>query len=387
MKYFPLVWAMLWRSKARTWLTFLTILVAFVLFALLRTLESGFFQGVRIAGDNRLIVTYRQGLTNVLPYAQRVEIEKVPGVVSVQGVMPFGGSYQDPKNSIPGIAVDMDDRVAADPRIAIAPEALAAWRQTRAGVLVGRDLAEQYGWKVGDRVPLTIEMHRRDGTQLWDFEVVGRWEYDKKVVGQHLPATMLIARYDFWNEAVQYQNYVLWYTVTIADPARAMEVGRAIDALFLNSQHATKTQLESEFQASFLRQIGDIGAVLAAILVAVFFTLVLVAGNTMMESFRERVPELGVLKTLGFGHRLVAGLLTTEALLLCLAAGGAGLGVSAFAVGLLKGLSLQGLPMPGLEVATVVDGLMLALGLGLLAAAIPAWKSTRLSVVEALAVA
>lgn len=387
MKYLPLVWAMLWRSKARTWLTFLTIVVAFVLFALLRTLESGFFQGVRIAGDNRLVVTYRQGLTNVLPYAQRAEIEKVPGVVSVQAVMPFGGTYQDPKNQIPGVAVDMDERIVADARIAIAPEALAAWRRTRAGVLVGRDLAEQYGWKVGDRIPLTIETHRRDGTQLWDFEVVGHWEYDEKVVGQRISANMLIARYDFWNEAVQYQNYVLWYTVTIADPARAMAVGRAIDALFLNSRHATKSQMESEFQAGFLRQIGNIGAVLAAILVAVFFTLTLVAGNTMMEAFRERVPELGVLKTLGFGNRLVAGLLTAEALVLCLAAGGAGLGLSAFAVRILEGVSLQGLPMPGLETATVVDGLMLALGLGLLAAVIPAWRSMRLSVVDALAVA
>lgn len=378
---------MLWRSKARTWLTFLTIVVAFVLFALLRTLESGFFQGVRIAGDNRLIVTYRQGLTNVLPYAQRAQIEQVPGVVSVQGVMPFGGIYQDPKNQIPGVAVDMDERIVADPRIAIAAEDLAAWRQTRAGVLVGQDLAQQYGWKRGDRIPLTIETHRRDGTQLWDFEVVGFWGYDEKVVGQSITANMLIARYDFWNEAVQYQNYVLWYTVTIADPAQAMAVGRAIDALFLNSQHATKTQLESEFQASFLRQIGDVGAVLTAILAAVFFTLALVAGNTMMESFRERVPELGVLKTLGFGNRLVAVLLGAEALLLCLAAGGAGLGLSVFAVEILKGVSLQGLPMPGLEAATVIDGFILALGLGLLAAVIPAWKSTRLSVVEALGAA
>jgi len=373
---------MLWRSKARTWLTFLSIVVAFLLFALLRTLESGFFQGVRTAGDDRLIVTYKQGLTNILPLAHLSQIEKVEGVIAVTPVFPFGGTYQDAKQPVPGAAVDPFRITSIDPRVLMPPEQLKAFQTVRTGAIVGRQLADKYGWKIGDHIPLTIGQHRKDGTQHWEFDIVGIFEFDPDVLAE-AEANYMVIRYDFWNESVAYPNLVLWYTVRIHDPRQALAVGKAIDGLFRNSQFETKTQLEREFQASFMRQIGDVGAVLAAILVAVFFTLILVASNTMMQAFRERVPELGVLKTLGFSDRRLAALVTAEALLLCLAAGITGLAFSALALRPLKNM-VQGIALPGLERTTVIIGAGLAIALALLAALIPAWKSARLTVIEAL---
>jgi putative ABC transport system permease protein len=385
MKFLPLVWAMLWRSKTRTWLTFLSIAVAFLLFALLKTVESGFFQGVRLAGDDRLIVTYRQGLTQVLPLAYLSRIETVKGVRAVTPIFPFGAIYQDPKQQVQGAALDPMRVTEVNPAIALPPEQLKAFQTVRTGAIVGRALAEKYGWKTGDRVPLTLPVHRKDGTQHWEFEIVGIFENDARQLGREVPAEFMLVNYAYWNEAVQFPNFVPWYTVRVHDPARAAEVGRAIDRLFANSQFETKTQRERDFQAAFLRQIGDIGAVFAAILAAVFFTLILVAGNAMMQAFRERIPELGVLKTLGFSNGQLAVIVTAEAMVLCLAAGAAGLSLAALAAGGLKQIAVQGLPMPGLEAATVTAGAALAAALGVLAALIPAWKSARLTVTDALA--
>lgn len=385
MRFMPLVWAMLWRSRARTWLTFLSIAIAFVLFALLRTVESGFFQGVRLAGDDRLMVTYRQGLTQVLPYAYLSQIETVDGVRTVTPVFPFGGTYQDAKQQVQGAAVDPMRIAGINPTITLPPEQLKAFQTVRAGALVGRELAQRYGWKLGDRIPLILPVHRKDGTQHWEFEVVGIFQYDEKQIGYEVPANFMLVRYDYWNESVQFANHVPWYTVRVDDPRRAVEVGRAIDRLFANSRFETRTQLERDFQAAFLRQIGDVGAIFAAILAAVFFTLILVSGNAMMQAFRERIPELGVLKTLGFGNARLAALIVGEALLLCVAAGLVGLGIAVLAAEALLQVQVQGLQIPGVGTDTVLAGVWLAAGLGLLAALIPAWKSARLNVTDALA--
>lgn len=385
MKFFPLVWAMLWRSKARTWLTFLSIVVAFVLFALLHTLERGFFQGVRLAGDDRLIVTHHQGVNSgILPVSYLSRIETVVGVREVQLLYFLGGHYQDPKNQVQVIAIDGSKPRDVDTRAVVPPEQFQTFLNTRNGAIAGRELAARHGWKIGDRIPIISPQRRKDGASHWEFELVGILHYDEELAGAKVPANFLLARYDFVNEAIAYPNWVMWYIARLHDPKQATQVGLAIDRLFANSSHETKTQLESEFQMSFLRQIGDIGTVFKAILVAVFFTLVLVAVNAMMQAFRERIPELGVLKTLGFTNAQLAVLVTAEAMLLCLTAGMAGLALAALALPYVQ-FSLQGGPPPELELVTVLLGVTLAAALGLLAALLPAFKSARLGVTDALA--
>lgn len=384
MKFLPLIWSTLWRSRMRTLLTFLSIAVAFVLFALLRTLESGFLQGVRVAGDDRLIVTFKAGLTNVLPYAYRSQIERVAGVVGVTPVFPFGATWQDPKQQIPGGAVD--PFVEVDTSMRMLPEQFAAWRAVRTGLVIGDEVAARTGWKIGDHVALTLPVHRKDGSRTWEFDVVGVFDFDRSKLGADRPANMILARYDYWNESVQYPDLVPWFLVRIADPGQAEAVGRAIDTQFRNAPKETRTRPEKEFARSFVRQLGDVGAIVAAILAAVFFTLALVAGNTMMQAFRERIPEFGVLKTIGFTGGRIAALVAAESVVLCLAAGLGGLAVASQAVRILDGVQFQGGGMPGLEPGTVVEGAGVALVLGLAAALVPAWRAARLSVVDALAV-
>lgn len=386
MKFFPLVWAMLWRSKARTWLTFLSIVVAFLLFGLLQSVTTAFEAGVRLAADNRLMVSYRSGFNKLLPLAHRSRIERIEGVELVDTNMWLGGFYQDPKNQIAAITVDpelcgrMDTR-----RVIIAPEHCQAFKATRIGALAGADLARKNGWKIGDRIPLTAQQ-RKDGTRLWEFELVGLYELNAKELGQHVPAMNFFVRHDYYDESSAFPGHILFYAVQIKDPKQASAISRAIDREFANSEFETRTQTEAEFQRGFVKQFGDVGLIMSAILGAVFFTLLLVAGNTMMQAFRERVPELAVLKTIGFTDRRVAALIVVESLLLVGFAAAVGMLIAGVVIPAIRESMAQFLAGLSLEDVTVAMAAALALAIGTAAAAVPAWRSARLSVIEALAV-
>lgn len=385
MKFFPLVWAMLWRSKARTWLTFLSIVVAFLLFGLLQSIGGAFEAGIRLSADDQLFVLYRQGFTKLLPYAYRSRIAKIDGVELVDAVMFMGGWYQDPKNQMQVLAVDPELFGKIDPRVVIEPDQLAQFRSVRIGAVAGRDLAAKYGWKVGDRIPLKSSP-KKDGTQDWEFQLVGLYELDEKAMGQHVVADNLFVRYDYTNEVTPWPDHVVMFMVKVADPKRAGAIGQAIDREFRNSELETRTQTPAEFQRGLLKQFGDIGVIMRSILGAVFFTLVLVAGNTMMQAFRERVPELAVLKTLGFTDRRVAALIVVESLLLCGSAAVVGVALSGAIVPRIRDAVGQFLAAMTLEHVTMALAAALALGLGAAAALVPAWRSARLSVIDALAV-
>ena len=383
MKFFPLIWAMLWRSKARTWLTFLSIVVAFLLFGLLQSVSGAFKAGVRLAADDLLLVTYRQGLTKLLPLAYGSRIETVDGVQYVDPEMYLGGYYQDPKNQLQTIAVDPALFGKLDSRVLVADDQLKAFRDLRMGAIAGKDLAQKYGWKLGDSLPLKSSP-KKDGSPDWEFRLVGVYELDDKRLGQHVPATGLFVRFDYYEELSPYPGHVLWYALKIKDPRQAGAIGKAIDREFQNSEFETRTQTQAEFQRGFIKQFGDVGLIMSAILGAVFFTLLLVAGNTMMEAFRERAPELAVLKTMGFTDRHVAGLIVAESLLLCFFAAAVGVGCAALVIPPIRSALAQFLAGLSLENATLAGSAALAIALGLLAALIPAWLSARMSVIEAL---
>ena len=386
MKFLPLVWAMLWRRPTRTAMTFGSIAVAFMLFGMLQAFNNVFHLDARLAGADNLLTTDRYGrLDRGLPYAFRSQIEAVDGVRVVIPFVVFPMQYADFRANT-GIAIATDPQtIFSDPRFVTTPGHLKAFQETRTGLIAGRQMASTLGWKVGDHVPVRSSwVPRRDGTDVWEFDVVGLFDFNEELLGE-VTALRSFVRYDYVNEARLHQDVVDIYIVKMTDPARAPTLSREIDTLFQNSPHPTRTQTEAEQQRARLAQIGDIGLIVTSILSAVFFTLVVVAGNTMMRAFQERIAELAVLKTLGFSDARVAALVATEALTLCVSAGVAGLALAWLALKPLARLVAAFLPFLRLEPSIVATGVAFALALGVLAAAIPAWQSARLSVTAALA--
>lgn len=386
MKLIPLVWAMLWRRKTRTALTFASIAVAFMLFGLLQAFQTLFGSAERFAAADVLLTGHRFGFIQTLPYAYRSRIEEVDGVVSATPAVVFPFVYRDAaQGTQPSLAVD-PMTVFEDPRFLTSAEHLKAFQETRTGMIAGRELAQKHGWKVGDRIPLKSPwVRRKDGLDFWEFDLVGLFEFNAELLGDGVSAMRAFVRYDYVDEARTKPGQVNLYFVRLADPARAASVSRAIDERFQNSSHPTKTQSEAEQQRSQLAQIGDIGLIIGAILAAVFFTLVVVAGNTMMRAFRERIPDLAVLKTLGFTDGTVATLVALESLLLCLTAGLTGLLAAWLVLKPIAKAAATFLPLLRLEPETLAAGVALAAALGATSAAIPAWQSARLTVTAGLA--
>jgi len=380
MKYFPLIWATLWRKKARTILTLLSIIIAFFLFGMLQGVNSAINHSVELANVDRLISINRVSLTEPLPMSYLSQIQSVPGVEAVAYSSWFGSYYQDPKQFVFGTPIDVDLYFPIVPEVEISDEAIDKLKRTRTGAVVGEPLMEKYGWSVGDRIPIqsTIWTKADDGTSNWEFDIVGTYNVSE----DPNQANGFFFNYEYFEEARAFaKGTVGWYFLKVSDPTRAAEVANAIDARFANSASETKTQSEKEFQQSFIKQFGDINFIVNAILGAVFFTLLFLTGNTMMQSVRERIPELAVLKTLGFSDGKVVSFVVAEALMLCLLAALIGLGFSALAFPALKGFIGEA----NLQREVIVTGVSAAVVLALIIALMPASRALRLSIVDALA--
>lgn len=386
MRFAPLVWAMLWRRRTRTVLTFASIAVAFMLFGMLQAVGSLFTGGATLFAADNLFVSHRYGFIKPLPYAYRSQIEAVPGVKAVVPIDIFPMVVGDRRDgSQVTIAVDPDHGFD-DKRLLVSPEHLKAMRETRTGMIVGRDLLAKLGWKVGDHVPVKSPLvKRRDGADHWEFDIVGTFEYNAAVMGEGVSSMRAFVRYDYIDEGRVNPGNVDLYIAIIDDPAVAPAACKAIDALFQNSASPTRTQTEAEQQRTQLAQVGDIGLIVRSIVSAVFFTLVVIAGNTMMRAFRERIPEMGVLKTLGYTDRAVAALVAAESLVLCVSAGLTGLLLAYLVLKPMAKAIAAVLPVLRMEPGTIVLGAALAVGLGVAAAVVPVWQAARLSIVDALA--
>jgi putative ABC transport system permease protein len=380
MKYFPLIWASLWRKKTRTVFTLLSILIAFLLFGMLQGVNAAFQQSVTSANVNRLIVSSRISLTEPLPIAQLSQIENVPGVTHVAYAVWFGAYYQDPKNFLFVLPTDIDRYMATIPEVKVAPDQVEALKRNRTGVLIGLEAAKKYGWKIGDRVPLhsTIWTRKDDGTSDWTFDVVGFYDF----AGDPRQTDGAIFNYSYFDEGRGFARGTIgWWIVSVGDPNQSASVAAAIDKQFENSTDETKTQSEKEFAQGFLKQYGDINFIVKAILGAVFFTLLFLTGNTMMQSVRERIPELAVLKTLGFTDTQVTLLVLAESVLLCVMAAALGLLAARGLFPIVKSV-VGSASLPNSVIATgAVVALLLALATGLP----PAWRARRLVIVDALA--
>jgi putative ABC transport system permease protein len=382
MKFLSLVWSNLKRKKLRTALTLLSIFIAFVLYGLLCTIKEAFTAGIALAEADRLVVRHKVSLIMNLPEAYRARMEKIPGVASAVHMTWFNGIYQDePKNFFGSFPVsDPAEFLAMYPEFLLPEEQKQAWIKTRTGVIVGRTLAERFNWKIGDRIPLTSPIWPREGDGAWEFEIVGIFDGAKKATD----TSGFYFRYDYFDEArSEGKGLVGWYSVRVNDPAQAGAVAEAIDDEFANSPYETKAEPEGAFMQAFAQQIGDIGAIMVAILSAVFFTILLVAGNTMGQAVRERIEEIGVLKALGYTNELVLTLVLAESCLIAAVGGLTGLGVAWL-------ITAGGSPVPAmlpvfyLPPRYVMIGVGLVILLGFVAGILPALQAMRLRVAEAL---
>ena len=384
MKYFHLIWAALFRRKARTFLTLVSIIAAFLLFGLLDTVRVAFNPGDSVVGAGRLVVTSRMSMMSSLPMSLAARIGQVEGVKGVAYASWFGGFFQDPKNQIPSFAVS-PEYLALYPEIAVSPEQRDAWIRDRTGILVGDKLAERFGWKIGDSIPVqsSVWPSKASGSNVWTFTVSGILHpATDKDAGFSM---MALLHWKYFDENNQYgSGEVHWFVAQVADPAQSDAVASAIDAISANSSHETKAQTEQSFQASFLKQLVNIGLIVLSIMGAVFFTLLLLTGNTMMQAVRERTSELAVLKTIGFSGTSVLSMVLAESVLLLVLGGVIGLGLVAVLVPGLRAASGGMMPIQGVGASTWLTGLGLMLLIGVVVGAVPAWRAMRLNMVDAL---
>ena len=381
MRYWPLIWGGLKRKRLRTAFTLLSILIAFVLYSYLSAINKAFELGVEVAGEDRLVLRHKVSFSIPLPLSYAERIKAVPGVVDTVHANWFAGIYQEPKNFFPQLAVEPDAYLRLYPEFLLPEDQKQAWLANRSSVIAGRAIAERFEWKIGDRIPLQATVWRKkDGSSTWEFELVGIYDG----ANPETDTTQFLFHYDYFDEARAFGNGTVdWYIIRVNDPPRAAEIAQQIDAEFANSPYETKTSTEKAFVQGFAEQIGNIGAIIGGILAAVFFTILLVTGNTMMQSVRERTAELAVLKTVGFSSRLVLALVLAESLALTALGGGLGLLLGWLVI--LRGDPTGGfLPIFFFPPKDMLIGAGYVAALGLVAGLLPAVQAMKLRVVDAL---
>lgn len=377
MKYGRLVLANLFRKKLRLVLTIGSFAVALMLFGFLAVVKGAFSAGVDIAGADRLVVINRVSIIQPLPLAYAEKILRIPGVTAVTHDNWFGGVYQDERNFFPQFAIDVENQRKMFPEFQMPEEQWQAFVKDRQGAIAGAATAKRFGWKVGDRIPIK-------GTFLpgtWEFNLDGIYHGNKPGVDE----TQFWFQWDLFEEKVpdRYKGNVGWYTVKIDNPDNALRVARAIDAEFSNSPYETRTDTEKAFAAGWVKQFGNIQFLILTIGSVVFFTLLLVTGNTMAIAVRERTNELAVLKAVGYSDRFVLLLVLAESLVVAVVGGGLGLLLA-------KGFTLLGDPTHGmlpffyLPASGMVVGLLAALAVGIASGILPAIGAMRMRVVDAL---
>lgn len=378
INYLTLVWVGLWRKPPRTLFTLACLAIAFLLFGLLQGVDSAFSQALLAQRLDVLFVDPR--FQQPLPMAYAAQIAKVPGVTMLAPIAFLPGSYQDPKTSVFVIATQPDQWLAIRPEYQIPKEQLAAIGHTRTGVIITDWLARQNGWKVGDPVTfINSPVLTRNGDANWRFEIVGIMSEPDRTI----PAAFMLANYEYYDQArVTSNGTVNRFLVRVDDPRHATRISRQIDHLFTNSSVQTRTDSEQATVASSIAALGDINFFTRSVIAAALFTLLVVTGNTMMESVRERTRELAILQTLGFTPKTILTLVFAESLALCLVGSIVGLALAEWVFPRVRFYYVGTSPLPPI---VIVIGVALSVGVALITALIPGWRAMRLSVVNALA--
>jgi putative ABC transport system permease protein len=379
MKFSTLIFANLFRKKIRLVLTIGSFAVALFLFAFLAVVRDAFNRGADVAGADRLVIINRTSIINPLPLADRDKMLRIPGVKVVTHNNWFGGVYQDEKNFFPQFVIDPENQRQVFPELMVADDQWNAFLKDRQGAIAGARTAERFGWKIGQRIPIKTTIY---GGGNWEFNLVGIYHGKDPKDDE----TQFWMQWDYFQEHVpdRLKSQVGWYVLRLNSPDDAVGVAKAIDDEFANSAYETKTETESSFAANWVKQFGNIQFLITSIGIVVFFTLLLVTGNTMAISVRERTGELAVFKAIGFSDRRVLFFVLAESLVIALFGGLLGLVLAIVAVPVL-GKAMNGL-LPSLVLApqVLVYGLLLAILVGFASGFLPGLGAMRLRIVNAL---
>lgn len=377
MKYQGLILANLFRKKTRFALTIGSFAVALFLFGLLAVVRGAFSQGVDVAGADRLVVINRVSIIQPLPISYRDRILRIPGVKEITFDNWFGGVYQDERNFFPQFAIDVANQRTVFPELEVPEDQWQAFVKDRQGAIAGASTAKRFGWKIGDRIPIK-------GTFIpgtWEFNLDGIYHGKRREDDE----TQFWFQWDYLEERFpeRLKGQVGWYTVRVENPDDSARIAKAIDEQFSNSPYETRTDTEKAFAAGWVKQMGNIEFLILSIGGVVFFTLLLVTGNTMAIAVRERTAELAVLKAVGYSDRFVLLLVLAESLVIAAIGGALGLGLAKLFT--LGGDPTRGLlPFFYLPAETMIVGLALALAVGAASGLLPAIGAMRLRVVDAL---
>jgi putative ABC transport system permease protein len=350
---------------------------------MLDSVRVAFNSGGEMASATRMVTASRLSITQMLPYSLVERVRAAEGVEKAAFAAWFGGIYQDPKNFFPSFSVS-DNYMDLYPEFELPPAQAEAFKNTRTGALVGETLAKRFGWKIGDTIPMQATIFPRKGSNDWPLQLVGiyRAKDRKSDAGEN----QLLLHWSYFDESNDYiKSQVSFYTVQLDNPAHASRVAQAIDALSLNSDRETKSQTEAAFSQAFAKQFADIGLIVTGIMAAVFFTLVLLTGNTMAQAVRERIPELAILKTLGFKDGTVLVLVMVESVLLIVLGGLLGMGLASILMPVVSAASRGVISLPGVPAQTWVMALGLMVVIGVVVGLLPALRAQRLKIVDALA--
>jgi putative ABC transport system permease protein len=379
MKFSALIFANLFRKKIRLLLTIGSFAVALFLFAFLAVVQDVFSRGADIASADRLFVINRTSIINPIPLAYRDKMLRIPGVKMVTHDNWFGGIYQDEKNFFPQFVIDPENQRQVFPELMVSDEEWKNFLNDRQGAIVGARTAERFGWKIGDRIPLRTTIW---GSGNWEFNIDGLYHGKRPQDDE----TQFWFQWDYFEEHVPdvLKGQVGWYIVRVDSPDDAVRVSKNIDAEFANSPYETKTETESAFAASWVKQFGNIRFLIVSIGTVVFFTLLLVTGNTMAISVRERTPELAVFKAIGFSGRTVLFFVLAESLIIALVGGLLGLLLAFMAMPVLTKALSGLLPQLVLAPSIFVLGFATTLAVGLASGFLPGLGAMRLQIVNAL---
>ena len=373
MKFSRIILANLFRKKIRLLLTIGSFAVALFLFAFLAVVRDAFGRGADVAGADRLVII------NPIPLSYRDKILRIPGVKVITHNNWFGGIYQEEKNFFPQFVIDPENQRQVFPELVVPDDQWANFLKDRQGAIVGARTAERFHWKVGDRIPIKATIFV-PGT--WEFNISGIYHGKRPQDDE----TQFWFQWDYFEEKVpeRYKGNVGWYVLRLDSPDDAVRVAKAIDSEFANSPYETKTETESQFAAGWVKQFGNIRFLIVSIGIVVFFTLLLVTGNTMAISVRERTGELGVFKAIGYSDRQVLMFVLLESLVIALIGGVCGLLLAMVAVpGISKALNGV-VPSLILQPSMLVTGLFVALFVGFVSGFLPGIGAMRLRIVNAL---
>jgi putative ABC transport system permease protein len=377
MKFARLIFANLFRKKVRLILTLGSFAVALFLFAFLSIVRGAFLGNAELASANRLVTINRTSIINLIPLSYKDKIQRISGVSYVTHNNWFGGIYQDEKNFFPQFVIDPETQRQVFPELVVPDDQWANFLKDRQGAIAGAKTAKRFGWKLGDRIPIKTTLY---GGGAWDFNLVGIYHGTRAQDDE----TQFWFRWDYFEEKIpdRVKGQIGWYVIRIADPDDAPRIAKAIDAEFANSPSETKTEAESAFAANWVKQFGNIQFLIVTIGAVVFFTLLLVTGNTMAISVRERTSELAVLKAIGYSDRAVLFFVLTESLVIALFGGLLGL-LLAVALTPVLATALASM-LPNLPASVLALGLVVALVVGIVAGLLPGIGAMRMRVVNAL---